>query len=196
MRICDDELLRIDYVNGELGLMRRLRYARHLAHCPACARAVEELTAISSLVRAIPQPHVSPDLIAHTTRSIAAVQPTARLAPMQIGWFLEAWEQPRVVAAGALAVAVVVGLVIMHLNGSLRALLATVSTLDAWALLFGVPSQPDTTILVPLGAVLVIAALVCVPSLIDNAIGLSVHRAVVKACARGGGRSVDAVWRP
>ncbi|MCU0611451.1 MAG: hypothetical protein MUE60_06640 [Candidatus Eisenbacteria bacterium] len=195
MRICDDELVKLDYVNGELGLARRLRYARHLAHCPTCARAVEELATISSLVRAIPQPRVSPDLIAHTTQSLAAVQPGTKVAPREIGWFLEAWEQPRVVAAGALAAAGVTGLVITHLNGTLKALLATVSTLDVWALLVGVPSQPDSTILVPLGAVLLIAALVSVPSLIDNAIGLSLHRAVVRSCAQGSNGSADALRR-
>lgn len=195
MRICDDELVKIDYVNGELGPLRRILYARHLAQCPSCRDAVEELAEIASAVRETPQPQVSAALVAETMRALASIRPAITPAPRRIGWFLEAWERPRILAAGALAVAGMVALVITHLNGHLTALLATASIPDVWALLSGLSSQPDATGGMPIGVVLMIAALVAVPSLIDSALGLAMHRAVVRSCALGSNGSAGALGR-
>jgi len=184
MRMCDDELLRIDYVNRELAPLRRVLFARHLARCPACSRDVEALAKISAAVRVMPRPTASPDVVERANAALVPMQPVTRSVPWWAGWFLESWERPSVVAAGAVAAGVLCT-ALSNLNGSLTSLLSKVSNVDVMVLLFGVPSRPEAMVSVPVGAILLIVALLSIPSLFDSTLGLLVHRAIVRSRAEG-----------
>jgi anti-sigma factor RsiW len=58
------------YVDGALTPEEATRIAAHLATCPACRAVAEDLRAVRSLVRSVPEPEPDPGALARTLRHV------------------------------------------------------------------------------------------------------------------------------
>lgn len=79
----------MDYVDGRLRGNDRVRMAAHLTKCDACSQAVDELGAVRSTLRNLPQPHVPErlrtNLLIIASRERKTIQ-TSRLERLWTRW--------------------------------------------------------------------------------------------------------------
>jgi anti-sigma factor RsiW len=97
---CTDCLERVDaYVDGELSAGEARDLAQHLAVCPECARARQDILALSRSIKEGLVRHRAPDVLKARIRSAIAAEPPIRVptAAPSISWIR--------IAAGAVLVA-------------------------------------------------------------------------------------------
>lgn len=154
-----------------------------MARCPTCRHAVEELATIATAVRGVPRRMPAPDVVARTKAAVAASLPAPRPSPQRTGWLLESWQQLHVVAAAAVAAGMICA-ALLHANGAVAAVLGPLARIDASQVLLGRTAQPGHPLPLPVGEILLLGALLFVPSMIENVLGLAMHRAALRPWRR------------
>lgn len=82
MRHPEDELSA--YVDGALDPEAATRVAAHLATCPACRSAVEDLRAVRSLLRTVSGPAPEPAALARVLRRLETPRDRPRMGPWAV----------------------------------------------------------------------------------------------------------------
>jgi len=164
MKICVDEELKLDYLNGLLSENERIRFEEHLSACPDCRRELEELQTILASLADLPHPS-APDVwvdaakaLLKGERSAFGSQATASPAPIHGGTKIFQY-----VLIAAIVTAATGILFWMAMSGTIQRWLPGFSTAALEI------SDPQTARTVNIVAMIVsLHALLFIPSIIDN----------------------------
>jgi len=101
----------VAFLDGELELPESDRLGDHLASCPACRHAIDELRRCDAAIRDLRQPRTSPSFEADFWHRVAELGVTPRKHRRR--WSLDFWTGWRPVLAGGLAVGLIAGVIML-----------------------------------------------------------------------------------
>jgi anti-sigma factor RsiW len=70
MSFCDNDAMKLDYINGELSGAARDRMIRHLESCPGCREELDDLAGLARALESLPRQPVPRDLVDRVERAV------------------------------------------------------------------------------------------------------------------------------
>jgi anti-sigma factor RsiW len=169
MRFCENEIVKLDYLNDGLDKKTHHEFERHLATCEPCRQEVDRLRQVASAVGSIPRPMPTRELVKQTR---------TRLAETAAQWSRSRLRRtaletqrikliPSVLTPALIAVTLILLLVVFHDYVTIG--LEKTLELSVPELLWGTDADsPGASLSIPIATMLLIVALLAIPSLFEN----------------------------
>jgi anti-sigma factor RsiW len=173
MTFCENERVKLDYVNDKLAEEARQAFERHLTTCEDCRNEVTRIRVMASAVRRIPRPTPTPELVEQTQRRLAKITPEwASHEELRVELTRRAIRlSPAVLAPVLIALSLVLLFAVFH--EYVAVVLQKTVELSVANLLWGTGNDGSGVLLsIPVVMVLIILAFLLIPSLLENAFSL------------------------
>jgi hypothetical protein len=169
MSFCENESVKLDYVNDQLTKEARRAFDRHLTTCAACRHDVADMRVMASAVSRIPRPTPTRELVEQTRRRLA--QTTNHRPPNHLLW--KAFPAGNIHLVPSILASVLIAVVLTALftvfHDYVAVVLQKTIELSANQLLWGTdPGGSSAPLTIPIAMILFILALVLIPSLFEN----------------------------